>query len=167
MTATWRLSNMPLRDEERAWVWGASSLWPREESPGPGRSFCRTRWRPRQPHSPGAPLRCDPCAPGADGSAHARVGRPRALQSTHRYTIVPSAPWPRTSLGQKEIFPTITMLLSSSGTQQEEEEVALNKHDLKHLEARMATASRARIKGWDFRGFVLFCFSFQGRTQGK
>lgn len=39
--------------------------------------------------------------------------------TTHLYTIVPSAPWPSTSLGQNEIFPTITILVSSSGTKQE------------------------------------------------
>lgn len=54
----------------------------------------------------------------------------RAPRSTHRYTIVPSAPWPRTSLGQNEIFPTITMLVSSSGTKCKKGGIVFNKQNL-------------------------------------
>lgn len=64
-----------------------------------------------------------PSAPGANGSSHMRPWASVALQTTHRYTIVPSAPWPRTSFGQKEIFPTITMLVSSSGSKQGKEQM--------------------------------------------
>lgn len=36
------------------------------------------------------------------------------IVQTYLYTIVPSAPWPKTSLGLKAMFPTLTILESSS-----------------------------------------------------
>lgn len=134
----------------------------------PGAPSPVTQWSPHQTHSPGCPdqppgspvvitplpggrtpvlvtvmtLLCPwslACHLDCQQALTHEVVRHRALQSTHRYTIVPSAPWPRTSLGQNEIFPTITMLVSSSETKQEREEVVLNKQP-EHLEAGMATS---------------------------
>lgn len=49
----------------------------------------------------------------SNGSVKATMNCCEIVQ-TYLYTIVPSAPWPKTSLGLKAMFPTLTILVSSS-----------------------------------------------------
>lgn len=56
MTATSRLSNMPLQDKERAWVWRAPSGYGNQRRPAdPDAPPLLTQWPPHQSHSPGGP----------------------------------------------------------------------------------------------------------------